>query len=53
MSIVGEISEIYIYPIKSLPGVKVDTAIVRKTGIVHAENKDIADRLFIQLISTN
>lgn len=49
MSIVGEISEIYIYPIKSLPGVKIDSAIVRKTGIVHSDNKDIADRLEIRI----
>lgn len=44
MSIAGEISEIYIYPIKSLPGVKIDSAVVHKTGIVHSENRNIADR---------
>jgi len=44
MNILGELSEIYIYPIKSLPGIKVDRAIVSNTGLLHPENNNIADR---------
>jgi uncharacterized protein YcbX len=45
MTILAELKEIYIYPIKSLPGIKIDRAIVTQTGIVHADNRKIADRL--------
>ena len=45
MKEVGEISEIYIYPIKSFPGIKVDHAIVTKFGIAHPDNKNVVDRL--------
>lgn len=44
MNVLGEISDITIYPIKSLPGVKIDRAVLTKYGIAHPDNKDIIDR---------
>lgn len=44
MSSVGAIKEIYIYPIKSLPGIKLDRCLVTKFGIAHPDNQLIIDR---------
>jgi uncharacterized protein YcbX len=44
-SVLAELSEIYIYPIKSLPGIKLDKAEVTKLGIAHPENNKLVDRL--------
>lgn len=45
----AEISELYIYPIKSLPGIKVDQLIVTKLGVAHPENASIIDRYMMML----
>lgn len=44
MKEVAEIAEIYLFPVKSLPGVKIDQAVITKLGIAHPENKKIVDR---------
>jgi uncharacterized protein YcbX len=44
MSNLGTLSEIYIYPVKSLPGIKLEKALITKNGIAHPENPHIVDR---------
>lgn len=46
----AEISEIYLFPIKSLPGVRIEEALITKLGIAHPTNPSIIDRY--PLIST-
>lgn len=40
----GEITEIFIYPIKSLPGVRVEKARVSKFGLIDVNNQRVGDR---------
>jgi uncharacterized protein YcbX len=40
----AEIRDIFIYPIKSLPGIRLDEAVVTKYGLAHANNPQICDR---------
>lgn len=44
MKELGEISEIYLFPIKSLSGIKLNQAVITKLGIAHPTNKNIIDR---------
>ena len=44
MNYLGTLSEIYIYPVKSLPGIKLEKALVTKYGVAHPENPQIVDR---------
>ena len=46
-SIVGYLSEINLYPVKSLGGIKLDKALITKYGIAHPENTQIIDRFII------
>lgn len=47
MSVLGAIKEIYIYPIKSLPGIKVDKCKVTIHGIAHGDNPQVIDRKWL------
>ena len=38
------VKEIFIYPIKSLPGIRLDKCVVTRTGLVHPDNALVADR---------
>jgi uncharacterized protein YcbX len=49
MSKLGELTQVYIYPVKSLPGIPLQSAIMTKFGIAHPENIKVVDRLFIFL----
>ena len=49
MNAIGCVKEIYIYPVKSLAGIKLDKCIVTKYGISHPDNSDIIDRFLINL----
>lgn len=40
----AEISEIHLFPIKSLPGIKLNEAVITKLGIAHPNNQNIVDR---------
>ena len=40
----GQLTEIYIYPVKSLAGVKLDKALVTKCGLAHPDNPQFIDR---------
>ncbi len=40
----GNLSEIYLYPIKSLPGIKLEKALITKFGIAHPKNVHVVDR---------
>jgi uncharacterized protein YcbX len=44
MPVAGVVSEINIYPVKSLGGIKLDKAIITKRGIAHPDNTSVADR---------
>lgn len=44
MTEVAKLAEIYIYPIKSLPGIRLEKAIINNQGLVHPENPKISDR---------
>lgn len=44
MPVAGVVSEINIYPVKSLGGIKLDKAIITKLGIAHPDNTSVADR---------
>ena len=44
MSVVGYLSEINLYPVKSLGGIQLDKAVITKYGIAHPENTDVIDR---------
>jgi uncharacterized protein YcbX len=44
MSFLGVLNDIYIYPVKSLPGIKLDKAFVTRYGLAHTDNKEIRDR---------
>lgn len=44
MTNLASLAEIYIYPIKSLPGIKLEKALVTKYGIAYPENDKIIDR---------
>jgi uncharacterized protein YcbX len=44
MSVVGSISEIYLYPIKSCSGIKLNKATITKLGLAHPENENVIDR---------
>lgn len=43
-----ELSKIFIYPVKSLPGIELSQAIVTKYGIVYPQNKNVIDRLLFK-----
>jgi uncharacterized protein YcbX len=42
--LLGMLTEIYIYPIKSLSGIKLQKAEVTKFGLAHPENNKVIDR---------
>jgi uncharacterized protein YcbX len=44
MSVAGVLSEINIYPIKSLGGIKLNKAIITKRGVAHPNNTSVVDR---------
>ena len=44
MSVAGVLSEINIYPIKSLGGIKLNKAIITKRGVAHPDNTSVVDR---------
>lgn len=44
MSVVGTINEIYLYPIKSCSGIKLEQATITKLGLSHPENRNVIDR---------
>ena len=44
----GKLGDIYIYPIKSLAGIKLNEAVVTKYGIAHPNNHQIIDRYYYQ-----
>lgn len=44
----GKIKEIFIYPIKSLPGIKLDKCLVTTHGIVHPDHPAVIDRFGFQ-----
>ncbi len=46
------VKEIFIYPIKSLAGIKLEKCLVTKTGLVHPDNPLLADRKWM-LIETS
>ena len=47
--VLGKIKEIYIYPIKSLPGIKIEKGLITKYGVAHPENLNVIDR-YISLL---
>jgi len=44
MSSIGSLSGIYIYPVKSLPGILLDRACITKNGMAHPDNQQVVDR---------
>jgi uncharacterized protein YcbX len=50
---VGIVKEIYIYPVKSLSGIKLDKCLVTKYGIAHPECPNFSDRFFLVKIKIN
>ncbi len=40
------VKEIYLFPVKSLAGIKLDKCIVTKLGIAHPEVPEVVDRCF-------
>lgn len=46
----AELVELYIYPIKSLPGVRVENALVTPLGLVDVNNRRVADRYIISML---
>ena len=44
MSVLGKLSKIYIYPIKSLPGIELENALLTNNGLAHPNNIEIVDR---------
>lgn len=51
MDSLGTVKDIYIYPIKSLPGIKLDKCTVTTNGIAHPDNTQIRDRYNFYLSS--
>ena len=49
MSTGGIVSEINIYPVKSLGGIKLNRAIITKRGVAHPDNTAVVDR-FLNLL---
>lgn len=47
----AELSNLYIYPVKSLPGVRVDKALVTPLGLVDPDNRRVADRYADSLVT--
>ena len=43
----GSISGVFIYPVKSLPGILLEKALVTKNGIAHSDNANIVDRFIL------
>lgn len=52
MNTLGIVKEIYIYPIKSLPGIKLNKCLVTAYGIAHPDNPSIADRKWMIVTET-
>ncbi len=50
MSVAGVLSEINIYPVKSLGGIKLNRAIITKRGVAHPDNTSVVDR-FLNLMT--
>ena len=46
MNAIGSVKEIYIYPVKSLAGIRLDKCLVTKHGISHPDNPEVIDRFF-------
>lgn len=44
MKELGTLSEIYLYPVKSLSGIKLEKALATKYGLAHPENNLVIDR---------
>ena len=44
LNVVGTVSEIVIYPIKSFAGIKVNRALIHKYGLSYAANPSVIDR---------
>lgn len=44
MNILANVKEIYIYPIKSVSGVKLEKCLVTKHGIAHPDVPEVIDR---------
>jgi uncharacterized protein YcbX len=40
------VKEIYLFPVKSLSGIKLDKCVVTKLGIAHPEVPEVVDRCF-------
>lgn len=38
------LSKIFIYPVKSLPGILLEKALISNDGIMHPENHNVIDR---------
>ena len=49
MDKLGQLTEIYIYPVKSLAGVKLDKALVTKYGLAHPDNHQFLDRCVFKI----
>ena len=45
MENLGEITGIFIHPVKSLPGIPLEKCIMTSNGIAHPDNKNVVDRL--------
>lgn len=45
MTTLGQLTQIFLYPVKSLPGIPLETAIMTKHGIAHPDNIQVVDRL--------
>ncbi len=41
---IGSVKEIYIYPVKSLAGIKLEKCSITQHGVAHPDNHDFIDR---------
>ena len=48
MNVAGYLSEINIYPVKSLGGIRLDKAVITKYGVAHPDNTQIIDRFILK-----
>lgn len=53
MTSIGSLSGIYIYPVKSLPGILLDRACITKNGMAHPDNHQVVDRKWMLVDKTN
>jgi len=52
MSVLGKLTKIYIYPVKSLPGIALENAFLTENGLAHPNNIEIVDRYLLCNIYT-